>query len=71
MTKRRHFTVYWNEQDEGALMTHLENIARFEKRSKSSTMLVALRQYIAQYLENSDSSVDSSLTDSQGPAGEA
>jgi hypothetical protein len=51
VAKRRHFTVYWNEQEEGMLMKHLDAIARHEKRSKSSTMLVALRQYVAQYLE--------------------
>jgi len=54
MKKRQHFTVYWNERDEGEIMKHLESIARFEKRSKSSTMLVALRQYVAQYLKVPD-----------------
>ena len=54
MSKRRHFTVYWDEQEEADLMKHLETIARYEKRSKSSTMLVALRQYIATYVEDSD-----------------
>jgi len=51
MAKRRHFTVYWDEEEEAELMCQLGEIARYEKRSKSSTMLVAVRQYVKKYLQ--------------------
>jgi len=54
MTKRKHFTVYWDEEEEGEMMQDLERIARYEKRSKSSTVLVAVRQYVKRYLQTSD-----------------
>ena len=51
MAKRKHFTVYWDEQEEGELMAKLEEVARREKRSKSSTVLIALREYVKRYFE--------------------
>ena len=50
--KRRHFTVYWDEQEEGELMEKLSEVARREKRSKSSTALIALREYVKRYFED-------------------
>gem|GEM_PF-5279723 len=54
MAKRRHFTVYWDEQEEGELMERLEKVARREKRSKSSTALIALREYVKRYFEDQE-----------------
>ena len=54
MAKRRHFTVYWDEQEEGELMERLEKVARREKRSKSSTALIALREYVKRYFEDEE-----------------
>lgn len=50
MGRRKHFTVYWDEQEDGPLMEILERIARKEKRSKSATALIALREYVMKYL---------------------
>jgi len=57
VANRKHFTVYWDEQQESDLMEKLEKVARREKRSKSSTAIVALREYIKRYLD--DDEVDS------------
>jgi len=54
VAKRRHFTVYWDEQEEGELMERLEKVARREKRSKSSTALIALREYVKRYFEDQE-----------------
>ena len=54
MAKRRHFTVYWDEQEEGELMERLQEVARREKRSKSSTVLIALREYVKRYFEDKE-----------------
>jgi predicted transcriptional regulator len=58
MGKRKHFTVYWDEEEESELMEKLEEVARREKRSKSATMLVALREYVKKYLENEEETSD-------------
>ena len=52
--KRRHFTVYWSEQEDGELMGKLKEVARQEKRSKSSTLLVALKEYVKRYFEDEE-----------------
>jgi len=54
VAKRRHFTVYWDEQEEGDLMEKLEEVARKEKRSKSATALIAVREYVKRYLEEKE-----------------
>ena len=54
MANRKHFTVYWDEQEERDLMEKLEKVARREKRSKSSTAIVALREYVKRYLDDDD-----------------
>lgn len=52
--RRRRFTVYWDEQEEGKIMEMLEKVARQEKRSKSSTALIAIKEYVKRYLEDED-----------------
>ena len=54
MTNKRHFTVYWEEQEDGKLMKKLSEVARREKRSKSSTILIALKEYVKRYFENEE-----------------
>ncbi len=57
MANRKHFTVYWDEREESDLMEKLEKVARREKRSKSSTAIVALREYIKRYLDDDADSI--------------
>jgi len=57
MANRKHFTVYWDEQEESDLMEKLEKVARREKRSKSSTAIVALREYVKRYLDDDADSI--------------
>lgn len=54
MSNKRHFTVYWEEQEDGDLMKKLSEVARREKRSKSSTILIALKEYVKRYFENEE-----------------
>ena len=54
MSKKRHLTVYWEEQEDRKLMEKLSEVARREKRSKSSTTLIALKQYVKRYFEDED-----------------
>lgn len=53
MAKKRHFTVYW-EEEEKELMDQLAKVARLEKRSKSSTALIALKEYVKRYFEDEE-----------------
>jgi len=54
VSKKRHLTVYWEEQEDRKLMEKLSEVARREKRSKSSTTLIALKQYVKRYFEDED-----------------
>lgn len=56
MARRKHFTVYWDEEEDGALMEVLEEIARQEKRSRSATVLIALQEYVMKRLEETPNS---------------
>ena len=53
--KKRHFTVYW-EEEEKELMEQLAKVARLEKRSKSSTALIALKEYVKRFFEDEEDS---------------
>ena len=55
MGKKRHFTVYW-EEEEKELMEQLAKVARLEKRSKSSTALIALKEYVKRFFEDEEGS---------------
>lgn len=52
MGERKHFTVYWDKEDDEELMDKLEEVARKEKRSKSATAIIALREYVKNYYED-------------------
>jgi len=54
VSKKRHLTVYWEEQEDRKLMEKLSEVSRREKRSKSSTTLIALKQYVKRYFEDED-----------------
>ena len=53
VAKKRHFTVYW-EEEEKELMEQLAKVARLEKRSKSSTALIALKEYVKRFFEDEE-----------------
>lgn len=51
MGERKHFTVYWDDEEDEELMDKLREVAKKEKRSKSATAIVALREYVKEYYD--------------------
>jgi len=41
--------VYWDEEKDAELVSKLEAIAEEERRSRSATILIALKEYIEKY----------------------
>lgn len=58
MARRRQLTVYWNPEEEGQLMEKLERMAKWEKRSKSAMVLIALKEYVDKFYQDSKSEGD-------------
>lgn len=54
MGERKHFTVYWDTEEDKELMDKLSEVANNEKRSKSATALVALREYVKKYYDGDE-----------------
>ncbi len=54
MGVRKHFTVYWDKEEDEELMDKLEEVAKKEKRSKSATAIIALREYVRKYYQGDE-----------------
>lgn len=49
MSKRKQMVVYWDTEKDAKLIEELEQLAEEERRSRSATVLVAVKEYLERH----------------------